>query len=543
MTLADYLAQQDAHFDPAPGLVGHAAATPGYHTQVRDGTWVHSTLGNLDYALTCLATRAPRWRRRAAAVIATILDHQDPDPASRTYGIWPWFVEEPLAAMQPPDWNWADFCGARLAMMLDRHERALPAELVTRMRAALGHAARAIIRRDVGPGYTNIAIMGATVAAAAGELLDAPDLLDYGRARFARNVAHTRWHGGFNEYNSPTYTMVALAECDRALDLVRDPAVRADAERLRRVAWRTIAEHFHPGTGQWAGPHSRCYADRLAPATVELLSRLTRTPLAAHGVLGGQGRTPGFSFLRQRLCPPVLRPRFAALPAEQVELRRRFIRCDNDAESTWGTTWLSTDACLGSVNRDVLWVQRRPLLAYWRTPDDPAVVLRLRCLKDGRDFAAGAVTTTQHGPRALSVLGFARGMGDFHVSLDRPADGCYEACELVFRYELSGQGVDLEAYGTAYALRAGGWQAVVQPLATPGVIWRPGGEAGRVWVEARVYRGPRRRFGPDELAAVAYGAALELLPRGERYAPAPTWHDGVASWRAGGEVLTASTAG
>jgi hypothetical protein len=34
------------------------------------------------------------------------------------YGIWPWLAEESLAEMAPPDWNWADFCGMRLALVL-----------------------------------------------------------------------------------------------------------------------------------------------------------------------------------------------------------------------------------------------------------------------------------------------------------------------------------------------------------------------------------------------------------------------------------------
>jgi hypothetical protein len=81
----------------------------------------------------------------------------------------------------------------------------------------------------VGADYTNIAIMGGGVCAAAGEMLGEAGLLDYGRRRLQRMVEHTAYHGGFNEYNSPTYTMVALWETERTLHLVRDPAVREAA--------------------------------------------------------------------------------------------------------------------------------------------------------------------------------------------------------------------------------------------------------------------------------------------------------------------------
>ena len=67
---------------------------------------------------------------RAVAIVDQLLSLQDVDPFSRTYGIWSWYLEEPLSEMAPPDWNWADFCGARLAMILTYHADSLPAELV-----------------------------------------------------------------------------------------------------------------------------------------------------------------------------------------------------------------------------------------------------------------------------------------------------------------------------------------------------------------------------------------------------------------------------
>ncbi|MBL7373529.1 hypothetical protein INQ23_29865, partial [Escherichia coli] len=79
-----------------------------------------------------------------------------------------------------------------------------------------------IMRRDVGPAYTNISVMGARVTLAAGELMRDAKLLDYGRKRLTGLLDYTRQQGGFNEYNSPTYTMVALEEVEAILSFVRD---------------------------------------------------------------------------------------------------------------------------------------------------------------------------------------------------------------------------------------------------------------------------------------------------------------------------------
>jgi hypothetical protein len=165
-----------------------------------------------------------------------VLRLQDTDPASETCGVWPWVLEEPLAEMESPDFNWADFCGAQLVQMLVQHCPQLPANLQGQMRDSLRLAANAIRRRDVGPGYTNIAIIGGSVCAASGELLKDEDLLLYGRARLQKVVEHTQQQGNFNEYNSPPYACVVLGECERTLQIVRDQETRAAAEALRRMS-------------------------------------------------------------------------------------------------------------------------------------------------------------------------------------------------------------------------------------------------------------------------------------------------------------------
>ncbi len=84
--------------------------------------------------------------------------------------------------------------------------------------------------------------MGAAVTLAAGEIIGDGLPVDYGRARLHHFREHTDYHGSFNEYNSPTYTLVALHELERILDPVRDPQARDDAQALRRITWEVIAD-------------------------------------------------------------------------------------------------------------------------------------------------------------------------------------------------------------------------------------------------------------------------------------------------------------
>ena len=112
-------------------MLGLSWRGPDYHTRVPQGAWVHPTRESLDYALELL--RSGR-KGQAAAIVSEVLSLQDTDPTSKTYGIWPWLLEEPLAEMDPPDWNWADFCGARLAQLLVEHAGDLPEDLIQEAR-------------------------------------------------------------------------------------------------------------------------------------------------------------------------------------------------------------------------------------------------------------------------------------------------------------------------------------------------------------------------------------------------------------------------
>ena len=496
-------------YSPEHRMLGLSWKGPDYHTRVPQGAWVHPTRESLDYALRLLRSGETEL---AAAVVGKVLSLQDTDPTSETYGIWPWLLEEPLAEMDPPDWNWADFCGARLAQLLVEHPGDLPEDLVRDARTALGHAAASIFRRNVGPGYTNIAVMGAGVTLAAGELLGEPRFSDYGRRRLRKIVERTDHHGGFNEYNSPTYTIVTLTECERMLQLVRDTSARADAERLRRAAWQTIAEHYHLGTHQWAGPHSRAYSDRLDAAIAGYLSARTGVEVLPHPTSGVRDRLEGTAPLP---CPDDLVDRFRSPANEETELRSTFIRRDGD-DSTQGTTWMSEDACLGSVSSDNLWDQRRVLLGYWRTEEDPAVVLRLRFLHDGRDFSSACVRNVQLGPRVLSAVGLLTGMGDAHHQLDVPASGTFDAEDFRVRYQLVGEGVAGRELGYGrFELSAGKNRAVIHTapgrFGPHGLTWEMESAAGLVCLDGVCYRGPRRRFDPAELGEVVIVAGLELL--------------------------------
>ncbi|MHB8898057.1 MAG: hypothetical protein ACYC6Y_04865, partial [Thermoguttaceae bacterium] len=363
----------------------------------------------------------------------------------------------------------------------------------------------------------------------------------YGRDRLKRCVADAEYHGSFNEYNSPTYTMVALFETERALQLVKDEETRAAAEQLRRTAWRIIADSFHPATGQWAGPHSRAYSDMVSPSLADYFHEQAGAAIVAQA--SGDARPASYEVLRHLPCPEELRSRFAALPSDPLEIRRTFVRKENPANSVRGTTWHTADACLGSVSRSTMWTQCRTLIGYWRTGDGPVVVFRQRFLHDGKDFASMGVCNDQQGARVLSVFGPLRNQGDWHPTLDRPKDGIFQAQDFRVRYQLAApDAAATRLDDCTFQLAGGGRRVIVYVL--PGrfdgrdVAWECSTEDGLAMVDGVCYRGEAKGFDFKSLEDVKVAVAIELAGEKGPFGPGPAWCEeqtgsGAAEWRVG----------
>ena len=427
------LSRQDDRYDPAEKMIRRPFSSPGYHTTLKGG-YVHPTRDSLNYAVALLDSARPGSLERAEQILRRVISLQDQDPKSRTYGIWSWFAEEPLDKMSPPDWNWADFCGAQLLQVTVDHMERLPADLQRQVRESIIHAGRAIKRRNVGPGYTNIAVMGAYVTLVAGELFDDKELADYGKARLKRFYDHTFANGSFSEYNSPTYSVVAINELSRMLRHVKDAESRKLLGELNRFAWSHAARHFHAPTRQWAGPHSRCYATLLRDSTLAFIQR------ASHGRLNFMPEDEAYeSPDAHRLgaeCPDQFLHYFSELPKPRLEIEA-FAKNPPEQHDIIGTTCLDPDYTLGSVNIGDLWNQRRPLLAYWKT-DAGVVAMRLRCLHDDYDYSSASIFTVQDKSDVLGAVVFATDRGDTHISLDRIKNATIKAKDLRLRLQFEG---------------------------------------------------------------------------------------------------------
>jgi hypothetical protein len=344
-------------------------------------------------------------------------------------------------------------------------------------------------------------------------------------------VAAVAHHGDFNEYNSPTYTMVALEESERALYLVSDEETRQAAEAIRRQAWKVIAEHFHPATEQWVGPHSRTYSDFVLPEVAARLARSTGRPIRCW-----QRREAERSILDivpnlipERPCPEAYLGHFDPQSQPRI-VSGVFSRNASSEVERRGETWLHPEAALGTINADSMWTQRRGVIGYWPDGKGQPAVFRFRALKDGRDFASFFVRTSQRENQAIVAAAPSRGFGDYHIGMDRTADGGFDLQRLVIRFSLNGVGASIEEVDGAYRLSCGDWLALVKPLEA--VLWgRP-----LAWETSVIEEGdeqtacldailidapdePPQRFFPDERDDTRVAAYIRIQPRSEPSVP------------------------
>ena len=103
---AKALESKHRHYDPEEKMVSRPYSGEGYHYHTDyKGNVVHPTRDSLNYAIECLDSGVPELCQRGVEILDTVAALQDTDKESRTFGIWSWYLEEPLDKMGAPDFR------------------------------------------------------------------------------------------------------------------------------------------------------------------------------------------------------------------------------------------------------------------------------------------------------------------------------------------------------------------------------------------------------------------------------------------------------
>lgn len=506
--LAASLARMDSLYDPAEHMITKKLNGWNYHTDADSGTY-HEVRASLSYAVKLLDYGGRENRQRAFDIIARVIRLQDTATGSRTRGVWPYYLEEPLATKKsPPDFNWADFNGVSLLDVWLEHGKQIPDSIKTAIRGSLILAARSIQKRDVGPGYTNIAIMGTYVTYMTSTLFGLDSMQAYAQARLKHFYDYTLEKGGFTEYNSPTYTLVALDELNRMQRHITEPAAAGMIDSLYAIGWTMVARHYHQPSGQWAGPHSRAYSPLTGQSFYSLLQDASEGAID----LGAERRSNDVK-IRHHI-PPYLLPYFLSPQYPRTETDVFVV----DSPRVVGTAYLAPNYVLASASRSSLWNQRHPLTAYWGAREAPSY-LQVRFLHDFYDFSSASIYTMQRENEVLAAVNFVTNGGDKHISIDRLREGRFSAEDLRLRFEF-GPELNIEELqlparpeepfsfsvaGMPFYLRL-----CTAAFGSLPLRWERGRDDERCWVDLVVYNGERRAFDLSAIEQALIGFALAM---------------------------------
>ncbi|MDD4992789.1 MAG: hypothetical protein PHR83_11190 [Paludibacter sp.] len=495
-TLNESLKDMHERYDPEGKMITSTLHGYNYHTDAESGVY-HDIRSSIWYAASLLDLGDNQYTQRAFDVIEKTISLQDHDPNSKSCGVWSYFQEEPLATKKTPiDYNWADFNAVTLLDVWMGHQEEIPEALKPAIKNSIILAARAVQKRNCQPGYTNIAIMGTYVTYTVSHLFDLPEMKDYAQKRLKTFYDYTLDKGGFTEYNSPTYTIVALDELEHMKMHIIEPSAKQMIDSLYSIGWEMIARHYHQPTGQWAGPHSRSYSTLVSPSFYAILKQGSNGKIVT--VIEEKRRDVKIKHqIPEYLLHYFLSPEYPRTETDVFEKTEPKII---------GTCYMTDKYVLSTANLSSLWIQRRPFLAYWGNAQNPKY-LQVRFFHDFYDFTSVNFQSQQKENNVLAGISFSTNGGDKHPSFDRLKDGRFKAKDLRLRFEFGNvKAADLTIPSSDNAIKSffiNGLQFNIQLYQT--IFdqlkghWEKGGDEKSSWVDFVIYSGAETDFDLSEM--------------------------------------------
>jgi hypothetical protein len=256
------LAWLDRHWDASVGLF--RMPDDALYEDGQAQAAVHLVRETAWYALGLLLRNAAGDSARAVQAIDAVLTYQFDAPEYPYHGTWYRSPHEPPPPPNPVIWddydpNWREFIGTTLALMLIEYESLLPAELVRRIDLALRRAIAGTLERNVPASYTNIALMTSWLLQFGAARFEQPDWAAIAERLASEVVARFRVNGAFDEYNSPTYYGIDLYALALWRSYADSALLRAAGAEMEAALWRDIAQYYHAGMRNIAGPYDRSY--------------------------------------------------------------------------------------------------------------------------------------------------------------------------------------------------------------------------------------------------------------------------------------------
>ena len=481
-----------------------------YHVDAQSGNY-HPVRTSFWYALALLDSEEKQYEQRAIDVLEKAIQAQDTLSTSPYCGIWPYYVEEPLDTKKSPvDGNWAEFNSVYLLDVFMYHKDKLPKNLLQKLEFALTLAAKRVQKRNCGSSYTNIAIMGTYVTYMTSHLFNLTEMQDFSRKKLKELYEYTMRKGGFTEYNSPEYTLIAMNELARMQRNIIQPDDRKMIDKMYDMCWDVTARHYHKPTRQWAGPHSRSYRTIVDEGYYGLLKKASDGKLDfGYSIDEWQWEwdVKIKNHIPEQYMKYYLSPEY---PRTEVDV------FENEDPKVIGTTYLTERYALGSVTRSSFWNQRRPIVMYWGEVGNTRY-LQVRFLRNDYDFCNAAIYTEQDKNNILAAVNLNTNGGYKHPH-DRVKDGKFPANDLRIRFEF-GRCSTCEVHlpkdiSSDFEVHADGMKFKIKmlysKLGNQRFRWEKGNDDKASWVDFVIYHGEEKEFDMINVDEVNFDFVLSV---------------------------------
>lgn len=233
----------NTHFDPKTRLV------LGNQTSLARGNVCQ---GSLEYAAALFS--AEQQMDRANAVVSAVLDYQDLDQGSPTFGNFRWWHDEARVR----DHNAVCFMTPWLSHLAMKHGAKLTGDNQRRLREALQRCIRGVRAHRTGPDYSNIWLLKAASLVMLSRALEDPGLEADGAERIERWIGLTA-KNGVTEYNSPCYSAVDIYALEWIHHYAASETLRRQVAKCLDYLYADVFQHWHWDAAIGAGTHSRAY--------------------------------------------------------------------------------------------------------------------------------------------------------------------------------------------------------------------------------------------------------------------------------------------
>ena len=445
-------------YDEDCGYYGITIGEEGYQGTRLKGR-AHEIRENMYFAHLIFLSENKELYPVAKKILQDVLDAQNTDRSTPTFGLWPYFFEETLDDMKVIDYNWAEFISVPFIAIMKEHRDLISDEMAERIKTALRYASECCINRNVGLDYTNVIAMSSYTLTVVGEILEDERLFTIGKHELKRFWEYSMHCGTFNEFNSPCYALVTANAISKMLLHFEDEECIKMANDLNECLWRMIATSYSNTLKQFTPPYSRCYDDLQGDSEAEFIYISTQ---GKYGKLCSKATGTRYFSICNPNCPESLFPLFEANGwNEIVYYRKNNLRTpeedltivqDIDSPDLIARSYKTDKYLFGAFKKSDLWVQRRALTAYWNK--DSKRGFDVCSSKDGKPLSSTMIYVSHYENKGIAILGLTTDHGDFHYIVDPLKDGAIQAKKLSFKIRLMGncEGLSFKKQGDAYVL-------------------------------------------------------------------------------------------